>query len=214
MPPRLTELRIRLLIMIVHLSRSQGGPPSAAELAQAAGVREATISLHLKALRELGFIEQPVGGRRERLKLTEAGKRVAGDGIPIYGRIAAGPPILAEQEPDRTVASLDVLLGVRPGDYLLEVRGESMTGVGIMDGDYVLIRPHAEVLDGDIAVVLLPNEQSATLKRLYHMLDEIILVAENPEVPQMAFPAYEVQVQGKLVGVVGLPRPRQSFGSR
>jgi repressor LexA len=214
MPPRLTELRIGLLTRLSQLARAQGGPPSAAELAQAAQLTPATISFHLKALRELGYVERPSGSGHERLRLTEAGRRVAGDGIPVYGSVAAGPPILAEQDPDRTVASLDALLGVRPGDFLLEVRGLSMTGVGIMDGDYVLVRPQAEVHDGEIAVVLLPGQDAATLKRLYHLHDEIILVAENPDVPQMAFPASEVQVQGKLVGVVGLPRARQSYSPR
>ena len=210
MPPRLTELRIGLLTRFVQLTRSQGGPLSTVELAQAVNLSSATISFHLKALRSLGYVEQPTGAGNERLKLTERGRRLAGDGIPVYGQIAAGPPVLAEQDPDRTVVSLDALMGVRPGDFLLEVRGVSMIGVGIMDGDYVLIRPQAEVLDGEIAVVLLPNDDAATLKRVYHMHDEVILVSENPEVPQMSFMAADVQVQGKFVGVLGLRRPRQS----
>ena len=212
MPPRLTELRIRLLVLMVQLTRAQDGPPSAAELAHAADVGANTISFHLKALRELGYLEWPAGQGRERLKLTEKGRRVAGDGIPIYGQIAAGQPILAEQDPDRVVSSLDALLGVRPGDYLLEVRGQSMTGVGIMDGDFVLVRPGGEVLDGDIAVVALPELETATLKRLYRLHDVVILRSENPEMPQMAYPAESVQIQGKLVGSVGLIVPRLSFG--
>jgi repressor LexA len=210
MPPRLTELRIGLLMRLAQLSRTQGGPPSAAELAQAVNLTPATISFHVKALRSLGYLEALSGSGHERLKLTDSGRRVAGDGIPVYGQVAAGPPMLAEQDPERVVPSLDALMGVRPGDFLLEVRGVSMIGAGIMDGDYVLVRPQTDVLDGEIAVVLLPNDEAATLKRLYRMHDEIILVSENPDVPQMAFPATDVQVQGKFVGVLGLTRPRQS----
>ena len=209
MPPRLTALRIRLLVLIAQLTRQLGGPPSAAELAHAAGVGEATISFHLKALQALGYT-QPRSGR-ERLKLTDEGREAAGDGIPIYGQIAAGQPILAEQAPDRVVPSLDVLLGVRPGDYLLEVRGQSMTGVGIMDGDFVLVRPGGEVLDGEVAVVLLDNV--STLKRLYRLHDLVILRSENPEMPQLSFPAERVTIQGKLVGRIGGTVPRLSFGS-
>ena len=213
MPPRLTELRIGLLMRLSQLSRAQGGPLNASELAQAVNLTRAAISFHVKALRALGYLEQPGGSGHKRLRLTDTGRRVAGDGIPVYGRVAAGPPMLAEQDPERTVVNLDALMGVRPGDFLLEVCGVSMIGIGIMDGDYVLVRPQVEVLDGEIAVVLLPNEEAATLKRVYHMYDEIILVSENPDVPQMAFSAQDVQVQGKFIGVLGLTRPRQSVST-
>ncbi|UBV45271.1 transcriptional repressor LexA (plasmid) [Deinococcus taeanensis] len=206
MPPRLTPLRQNLLRLIVRLTREAGGPPSAAELARAAGLTEGTISFHLKALTTLGLIERT--GARGRLHLTDQARLAIQSGIPIYGQVAAGAPILAEQTPDHVTPSLDDLLGVKEGDFLLQVRGESMTGIGVMDGDYVLVRPAPEVLDGEVAVVLIPGENAATLKRLYHFAEDVILISENPAMPRMTFPASEVQVQGRMIARLGMAGPR------
>lgn len=210
MPPRLTTLRTQLLRTIARLTREQGKPPSAEDLAQASGLTPATISFHLKALRDLEYVVKQ--GRFGGLQLTEKAQAVTGSGIPIYGQIAAGPPILADQAPDNVTPSLDALLGVREGDFLLEVRGDSMTGIGVMHGDYVLVRPAAEVLDGEVAVVLIPGEGVATLKRLYHFGEDIILISENPEHGRMKFHASEVQVQGRMVARLGVAAPRVSKG--
>ena len=132
----------------------------------------------------------------------------------MYGHIAAGPPGLAESSAEQVTPSLDALLDVQDGDFLLRVRGESMTGIGIMDGDYVLVRPAADVLDGEVAVVLIPGEDSATLKRLYRFVDRVILEAENPAVDRLSFPAGAVQVQGRMVARLGLGAPRRRASRR
>ena len=131
-------------------------------------------------------------------------------GFPIYGRIAAGVPALAEQSPEDYTPSIEALLGMRAGDFLLRVQGESMIGIGVMDGDYVVVRPVQEVHDGEVAVVLLPGENAATLKRLYHFGPDVILLSENPAMARMTFPGEQVRVQGKMVGRVGLGVPRVS----
>ncbi|UQN08731.1 transcriptional repressor LexA [Deinococcus sp. QL22] len=210
MPPRLTPLRIQLLRTIARLTAENDGPPSAADLARACGLTEGTISFHLKTLRDLGYIGR--SGARGRLNLTEKTRALIGMGLPIYGQIAAGPPILAEQVPEQTTPSVDALLGVREGDFLLQIRGDSMTGIGVMDGDYVLVRPAAEVLDGEVAVVLIPGDNAATLKRLYHFGDEVTLMSENPHHPRMTFPADQVRVQGRMVARLGVAGPRVSKG--
>ena len=208
MPPRLTQVRLQLLKHIQRLTRELGGPPSAAELARELKITEASVSLHLRALRELGYVERT--GVRGRLLLTEKALTLVGSGIPIYGQIAAGPPILAEQTPDSATPSLDALLGVRDGDFLLTVQGNSMVGIGVIDGDYVLVRPASEVLNGEVAVVLVPGENTATLKRLFHFGNQVTLQSENPDHPLMAFPASQVQVQGRMIARVGLTGPRSS----
>ena len=207
MPPRLTELRLRLLQIIQRLTREHGGPPSAAELARQLKVSEATVSAHLRVLRDLGYIERT--GARGRLILCDRALFLIGSGIPIYGQIAAGPPTLAEQDPDARTPNLDTLLGVRDGDFLLLVRGDSMTGIGVMPGDHVLVRPAQEVHDGEVAVVLVPGEGTATLKRLYRSEDQVTLMSENPEHARMTFQASEVQVQGRMIARVGLTGPRR-----
>ncbi|WP_407571449.1 ArsR family transcriptional regulator [Deinococcus altitudinis] len=127
MPPRLTELRLHLLRTIQRLTQTHGGLPSAAELTRHLKLSEATVSVHLRVLRDLGYLER--SGARGRLVLCDRALTLIGTGIPIYGQIVTGPPILAEQNPDRATPSFDTLLGVREGDFLLEVEGDSMTGM-------------------------------------------------------------------------------------
>ena len=208
MPPRLTDARLQILRHIQRLSRELGGPPSAAELARHLKISEAAIGAHLAALRELGYVERT--GARGRLLLAQKALTLIGTGIPIYGRIAAGPPILAEQTPDSVTPDFETLLGFRNGDFLLTVQGDSMTGIGVMDGDYVLIRPASEVLNGEVAVVLVPGENVATLKRLFHFGEQVTLQSENPQHPLMSFPASSVQVQGRMIARVGLTGPRSA----
>ena len=141
------------------------------------------------------------------MQAIDRARAVLGLGLPIYGQIAAGRPGLAEQQPDDFTPSLEALLGLRPGDFLLQVRGESMVGIGVMDGDYVLVRPTGEVDDGEVAVVLIPGENAATLKRVYVFGDEVTLISENPQHPRMVYPAGEVRIQGRMVGRVGLGAP-------
>lgn len=210
MPPRLTPLRIRLLQTLARLTRERGAPPSAEDLAQALGITPSTLSIHLKNLRELGYVTK--AGRFGGLQLTEKAQAVVGGGIPIYGEIAAGPPVFADQAPDNITPSVDALLGVREGDFFLHVRGDSMTGIGVMDGDYVLVRPASEVLHGEVAVVLVPGEGTATLKRVYLFGDEVTLFSENPNYARMTYPADQVVIQGRMIARLGMAAPRVSEG--
>ncbi|GGR17952.1 LexA family protein [Deinococcus ruber] len=208
MPPGLTPRRLELLTALHRLSMTQGSV-SIADLAAELGVSRPRIQVHLDALRTLALVTRATGKHGD-LGLTDEGRAAIRVGIPVYGEIAAGPPGHAEQTPGRAVRHLEELLGHRDGDYLLEVRGESMIGIGVMPGDYVLVRPTQEVLDGEVAVVLIPGEHAATLKRLYRFGDEVTLLSENPLFSRMVYPAEDVQVQGRMLGVIGLPRPRVS----
>lgn len=205
MPPDLTRTRQAILTATLQL----GAGATLNAVASRVGVTKQAVSLQVKILRRLGYLEGSTD-RYAPLILTARGRRALGAGIPIYGSIAAGPPGLADQAPDDHTPSLEALLGLRAGDFLLAVRGESMTGIGVLDGDYVIVRPTTEVLDGEVAVVLIPGEGTATLKRLYHFGDQIILMSENPLMPRMTYPAGDVRVQGKMVGRVGAGAPRVS----
>ena len=207
MPPDLTPTRTRILSAALQL----GSGATLRTIAQKLGLTHEAVRQQAKILRDLGYLE-PAATRFAPLTLTERARTSLGVGIPIYGQIAAGRPILAEQAPDHTTPSLDALLGVREGDFLLEVRGDSMTGIGVLNGDWVLVRPATTVTDGEVAVVLVPGENTATLKRLYHFGDDVVLVSENPDHARMTYPAGEVQVQGRMVGRLGTVPTRTSWG--
>ena len=206
MPPSLTPRRLELLTALHRLSLQQNGV-TVGDLATALSIGKTKVQMHLTALRTLGLVRE-ASGRHGDVGLTDEGRAAIRVGIPVYGEIAAGPPGHAEQTPDRSVQHLEDLLGHRDGDYLLEVRGESMIDIGVLPGNFVLVRPTSEVNDGEVVVVLIPGENAATLKRLYRMGDEVILLSENPAFARMSYPAEDVQVQGRMLGVIGLPRPR------
>ena len=208
MSPTLTPRRLELLTALHRLSLRQSGI-TVSDLALALHLSRTKVQLHLSALRTLGLVRE-TSGRHGDMGLTDEGRAVIQVGIPIYGQIAAGPPTLAEQDPDARTPSLDAMLGVQEGDFLLCVRGDSMTGIGVMDGNHVLVRPTTEVRDGEVAVVLVPGEDAATLKRFYRFGHQVSLQCENPNHALMTFHASEVQVQGRMLGVIGLPRPRVS----
>ncbi len=112
--------------------------------------------------------------------------------VPILGDISAGVPSFAEEH-------IDYYSPIEDGgaDFCLRVHGDSMSGVGIKDGDVVFIRKQETVEDGDIAAVLIDDE--ATLKRVYSAPDSVTLVAENPKYKPMVFSRKE----GKIVRILG-----------
>lgn len=119
--------------------------------------------------------------------------------VPLLGAIAAGEPIYAEQELD--VAACDDALQC---DFALRVKGDSMTGARIHDGDIVYIRRQDDVKDGQIAAVIIDDE--ATLKRVYHVRNGLQLLSENPKYPPMLFTLDDhgsIRILGKAVGFTG-----------
>lgn len=206
MPPDLTHTRTAILSSVLRL----GPVATIGTVAEAIGHSKQAVSQQVVILRSLGYLE-PAELRYGPLIPTDRARLAVGEGLAIYGQIAAGAPILAEQSPDDFTPNLETLLGLRPGDFLLHVKGESMTGIGVLDGDYVVIRPASQVHDGEVAVVLLPGENSATLKRIYWFGNEVTLLSENPLMPRMTFPTDQVQVQGRMVGRVGVGVPRVSW---
>lgn len=112
--------------------------------------------------------------------------------IPMLGQVAAGQPILADEQHDCYVE-----VGADKADFCLRVKGDSMIGARIYDGDIVFIHAQPDVEDGEIAVVLIDDE--ATLKRVYKLGDRVILRAENPAYPAMEFN----RTDGKVVRILG-----------
>ena len=120
----------------------------------------------------------------------------ASGGLPVLGQVAAGSPILAEENVEDYIEIPDVI-GGEDGDYILKVRGESMIKAGIFEGDYVVVRQTEVARDGEIVVALIGDE--ATVKRFFREPDRIRLQPENDEME----PIYstEVQLLGRVIGV-------------
>ncbi len=195
----------RILKRLVEL----GEPALLTDLARVLGISRQGVRAQLQALARKGLVALDARPRHGTLiRLTEAGRRAAGLALPVLGEVAAGTPTFAEGVPQAWAERLVDLLPIEPGDFLLRVRGDSMVGLGIRPGDYVVVRPYAgEPPNGAVVVVFLPGEETATLKRYYRKGDRVLLRSENPRHPELVLAPGEVRVQGEVVAHIGvLPR--------
>ena len=191
---------------ILEKIRELGEPVLATDLARALGISRQGVRAQLLALERKGLVALDKRPRHGTLiRLTDQGRRAAGVSLPVLGEIAAGPPVFAEGVAEAYAERIADLLPVEPGDFLLRVRGDSMVGLGIRPGDYVVVRPfEAEPTSGSVVVALLPGEETATLKRYYRKGNRVILRSENPAYPDLEFSPEEVRVQGEVVAHLGV----------
>jgi repressor LexA len=186
---------------------NRGYPPSVREIGDALGLSSpSTVHSHLSSLAKAGLIRKDPSKPRaiEILETAPASAaRVAPDEnirhVPLLGRIAAGSPILAEEDIEDVMALPTSLVGTGPV-FMLTVHGDSMVDAGIFDGDYVVVRSQPDALDGEIVAALV-DEEEATVKRLFRKNGRIILQAENAAYEPMAFDD-GVRVLGKVVSVL------------
>ena len=148
-----------------------------------------------------GFVPRVIEGDRPTTTPPEtAPVTIAATELPVMGKIAAGVPIAAISEVSHTVAVPGSMVG-RGNHYALEVKGDSMINAGINEGDVVVIRETSSVENGDIVVAVVEGYE-ATLKRFRRKGGMIALEAANPAFETRLVPESEVEVQGKLVGLI------------
>ncbi len=176
------------------------------DLARVLGLAgESSLTPTLRILEREGFATMRGGGSKGRsrvVRLTARGRyAVALGGVPLLGSIPAGP--LAEAIPEVVLEEREILK-VRPGDFLLRVKGDSMIGDGILDGDKVLLRPGIDVNRGEIAAVLVGDAHEATLKHVIPNEAEgvVVLRASNPFYVDVRVPVGDVRVAGVYRGLV------------
>jgi repressor LexA len=161
----------------------------------------------LEIMQRNDFVRIQGGGSQGRARvanLTLKGRYALGLGsIPLLGAIPAGPLREALEQPEALFAP-DELLSFRPGDFLLRVDGDSMTGFGILSGDKVLLRPDIQVEHGEIAAALVGDDYQATLKQILFEPENnvVILRAGNPAYPDGIFPAENVHFAGVFRGLI------------
>jgi repressor LexA len=189
-----SDRQAQILTYIRKVSQERNYPPSVREIGEAVGLSSSsTVHNHLNRLERRGLIRRDASKSRT-VQLVEDAEyeqlRRAAVPVPLVGRVAAGTPILAEQNiEDHLVLSADI---ARDGWFALRVRGDSMINAGILDGDIVLVQLQEDAPDGSIVVALLEDE--ATVKRLDRSTGRVRLLAENP--------SYE-PIEPKQVAMVG-----------
>jgi repressor LexA len=196
LPEQLTERQTRILDYIRYVTKVRNYPPSVREIGEAVGLSSSsTVHNHLNQLERRGLIKRDPSKSRT-VQLTSDmdldQQRRNAISVPIVGNVAAGSPILAEQNiEDHVLLSSDL---AKEGYFLLRVRGDSMVNASILDGDLVLVRPQHEATNGSIVVALVDGD--ATVKRFERSNGHVKLIAENP--------AYEPIVTSNvsLVGIV------------
>lgn len=185
--PRTSDKSEKIVEFVRQFTQENGFPPSIREIGAAVGLRStASVSYHLQQLQDKGLLQAPGGKGRKRTVVTSQ----RGGYIPIVGVVTAGLPILAvENQEGMMVWDGD------PDCFALHVRGDSMIGAGILDGDKVVIRPQQTAQDGQIVVARIGDE--ATVKRLHRQNGEVWLMPENED--------YE-PIDGSEAEIIGLVR--------
>ncbi len=197
--------RDRVLDFITTFKRRKGYAPTVKEIAQSCSITSlSVVQYHLDQLEQAGLI------RREKNKsrsINPVGEVRLGLEIPLLGVIAAGRPIGVpdadawDTAPNRIEVPAYILQG-RQGAYALEVRGNSMVDAMIADGDIVIMHHTYDIKNGDVVAAWLKKEQEVTLKKIYFEGEKVRLQPCNPFMMPFHQPAANVEVQGKVIGVM------------
>ncbi|MDP8967576.1 MAG: transcriptional repressor LexA [Actinomycetota bacterium] len=197
----LTKRQQEIFDFIKRYSGQYGYPPTVRDIGKAVGLASSsTVHAHLANLEKLGLLRRDPSKPRAIELLDRAVEQVKSivrpDGLPLVGHVAAGSPLLAEENIEEYV-DVPALAGGEEGEYVLRVRGDSMIEAGILPDDYVVVRPQDTAKDGEIVVALLGEE--ATVKRYFREADHIRLQPENAAME--AIRSRDVRVLGRVVGL-------------
>ncbi len=198
----LTERQQQVLAFVAGRLR-QNHPPSQREIAGHFKLAQNAVYQLVSYLKKKGYLVDAGGHRGLRLSQVYRDALANTEGVPILGRVAAGEPILAEENIEGRM-SIEKLFGRSEGTFALKVSGDSMIDEGIMNGDYVVVKSGPRIESGQIAVVLLDDE--ATVKRVFIQKNRIALKPANRKAGYKT--RYikqfdkDVRIVGKVVGCI------------
>ncbi|MBO8158388.1 transcriptional repressor LexA [Thermosyntropha sp.] len=195
----LTKRQEAILEYIKEKIRTTGYPPSVREIAEAVGLKSSsTVHAHLVQLEEKGYLKRDAAKTRAIIPVDQEPK-IIGEviSLPLIGSVAAGTPILAEQNIEDYIPVPAGFVGTGT-HFVLKVKGDSMIEAGILDGDYLIVRQQSYAANGEIVVALLENE--ATVKRIFIRDNYIELRPENSALEPII--AQNVQIAGKVTGLL------------
>ncbi len=205
MKNKLTDRQQSILDFIEEFTSDNGYPPTLREIGKEFGISSTFgVKRHIEALTKKGFLKFESNTSRA-ITLTNQSNIHQKENsstieIPIIGRVAAGFPILAEENIEGTLSFDQSFTNGKRDCFALKVRGDSMINAGIFEGDHVIIAPSTEAANGDIVVALLSDE--ATLKRLIKSNNGTHLKPENPNYPLIKVNNREdFSLVGKVIGV-------------
>lgn len=198
MRKKLTNRQKQVLDFIADYVRDAGYPPTVRDIAGAFKISSKGAYDHLTAIEKKGYIKRSPTKPRAIELMDFVPGRVPGSvvEIPVVGRVAAGEPLLATQNIERTISlSSDVIKTEEP--FALRIKGDSMIGAGILEDDYVIVKQQRAAEQGDIVVALIGDD--ATVKRFYKADDHIELQPENPSMKPII--VKDVTILGRVIGL-------------
>jgi repressor LexA len=201
----LSDRQRQVLDYIKEMVAQRGYPPSVREIGEAIGLSSpSTVHSHLSTLVKAGYLRRDPTKPRAIEVLDAAAparssERSKTREVPLVGRIAAGSPILATEDIE-DVYDLPASLVGRGPVFMLRIKGDSMIGAGILDGDLVVIERSGDARDGEIIAALI-NGEEATVKRLRRQAGEVVLEPANPALSPVRYRS-GVEVIGRVVSVL------------
>ncbi|HJP83909.1 MAG TPA: transcriptional repressor LexA [Fimbriimonadaceae bacterium] len=197
----LTKRQEMILQFVLDYIEREGYPPSIREIGahfQIGSLRGVTV--HLDALEKKGYIARSNTPRS--IKVThpqyQSSNRVVM--LPLVGSIAAGVPIQAQEQVEDLIPVPSEMVNRIEGAFLLRVKGDSMSGEGIMPRDLVMVKPQRTANQGDLVAVLLGDE--ATVKRINYSKEGVKLMPSNPNYSPIPVEQEDAQIIGKIVGLL------------
>jgi repressor LexA len=194
----LTKRQQEIFDFVKRYAGEHGYPPTVRDIGKAIGLTSSsTVHAHLANLEKLGLLRRdPTKPRAIEVLVDKAKAAAAATGLPLVGQVAAGQPILAEENIEEYV-TVPPIAGGDEGEFVLGVRGDSMVDAGILDGDFVVVRRQDTAADGEIVVALVGEE--ATVKRFFKEPDHVRLQPENTTMEPIR--TRDVSIVGRVVGV-------------
>jgi repressor LexA len=194
----LTKRQKEIFDFIRQYASKTGYPPTVREIGKAVGLHSSsTVHAHLANLEKVGLLRRdPTKPRAIELLVGRAKRAMKASSVPVVGEVAAGEPVLAEENIEDYL-ELPAVIGGDEGDFILQVKGDSMKDAGILDGDYVVVQQANSARNGEIVVALIEDE--ATVKRFFREKDRVRLQPANKDFK--AIRTRDANVVGRVVGV-------------
>ncbi|HLG66822.1 MAG TPA: transcriptional repressor LexA [Acidimicrobiales bacterium] len=206
MAQALSGKRQQILDFIAQCLRERGYPPSVREIGEAVGLASsATVHTHLAVLQRQGYlVRDPTKPRAIQVRYDPSSKAAVAAGpvrhVPLVGDVAAGTGVLAQENVEDLLPLPEAFTGTG-STFMLRVRGESMVGAGILDGDFVVVRQQPEAQPGDVVVAGIPDGE-ATVKTFGLRRGKVVLSPANPEFEPIELDPGDVTIYGKVVTVL------------